>query len=556
MPVLDWIGKEAVLNHDKEIPFRLLKKIKSYSVGNDSQNLIIHGDNLEALKSLMPYYQNKIRCIYIDPPYNTGQDKWKYSDRVDSPKIRKWLGKTVGGESEDLSRHDKWLCMMLPRLKLLKELLSDSGVIFISIDENEEHHLRLLCDEIFGSQNFVEKIVWNKRIPKNDKGIGNIHEYVLLYVKNNLNRHEFKMPKEGISKVYDFVKILKKKKIPIKEAEEKLKKFYEKKGFDRGITLYCNLDENYGIWGKINVSWPNAKNGPRYDVLHPKTKKPTKVPNNGWRYKESTMNNYLDYENTVERFDNSFVCGQVWFAKDEKTQPSYIQYLDNVNNFLFRSIISLKSSGGSELDEILPGHGFPHPKTHQLIKMFLQTFDEKDFFVLDSFAGSGTTGHAVLELNKEDGGKRKFILVEIEPEICKNITSQRVKKVIKGYDDISGTGGGFQYAVLDKKLFDSDGRINKTCTFEELATYVYFTETKTILNTKKNSKTLLGIYNDTEYHLIFNEIGKNNLDRKFLTSLNQQQNKVIYADKCMLDDNILEKHNTIFKQIPYEVRVF
>jgi adenine specific DNA methylase Mod len=235
MPSLNWIGKEAVTNHDKEVPFRLLKKVKTASVGEDSQNLIVHGDNLEALKALMPYYFGKIKCIYIDPPYNTGKEEWIYNDKVNSAKIKKWLGKVVGPSSEDLTNHDKWLCMMYPRLKLLRDLLSDDGLVFVSIDENEEHHLRLLMDEIFGAANFIEKIIWNKRIPKNDKGIGNIHEYILLYAKNGLLKHKLVMPKEGIDDVYEFVADLKKKQVPIPEAEKKLKQFYNKKGYDRGI---------------------------------------------------------------------------------------------------------------------------------------------------------------------------------------------------------------------------------------------------------------------------------------------------------------------------------
>lgn len=141
MATLNWIGKEAVANHDKEVPFKLLEKIPSASVGKESKNLIIHGDNLEGLKALMPFYQGKVKCIYIDPPYNTGTEKWIYNDRVNSPKIKEWLGKVVGGDSEDLARHDKWLCMMLPRLNLLKALLAPDGVIFVSIDENEIHNL-------------------------------------------------------------------------------------------------------------------------------------------------------------------------------------------------------------------------------------------------------------------------------------------------------------------------------------------------------------------------------------------------------------------------------
>ncbi|GAI95397.1 unnamed protein product, partial [marine sediment metagenome] len=185
MPTLNWIGKEAVVNHDKEVPFRLLKKVKAHSVGQNSQNLIIHGDNLEALKALMPYYQGRIKYIYIDPPYNTGNEKWVYNDKVNSPKIKKWLGKVVGAESEDLCRHDKWLCMMYPRLKLLRDLLSDDGVIFVSIDDNEVHHLRMLMDEIWRQDNFITEIVWQKKTGASDaKGIAIITEYVCCYVKS------------------------------------------------------------------------------------------------------------------------------------------------------------------------------------------------------------------------------------------------------------------------------------------------------------------------------------------------------------------------------------
>ena len=150
MPTLNWIGKEAVINHHNDVPFRTLDK--KYTFGNDaSDNKIIHGDNLEALKALLSEYEGRIKCIYIDPPYNTGNENWVYNDNVNSPKIRKWLGQVVGKEAEDLTRHDKWLCMMYPRLKLLQKLLSDDGAIFISIDDNEQTNLKLMCDEIFGS---------------------------------------------------------------------------------------------------------------------------------------------------------------------------------------------------------------------------------------------------------------------------------------------------------------------------------------------------------------------------------------------------------------------
>lgn len=552
MPLLNWIGKEAVVNHDKEVPFRLLKKVKGVSVGEDSQNLIVHGDNLEGLKALMPYYYGKIKCIYIDPPYNTGKEEWVYNDKVNSAKINKWFGKVVGPSSEDLTSHDKWLCMMYPRLKLLKDLLSDDGLIFVSIDEVEEHHLRVMMDEIFGANNFIEKIVWNKRIPKNDKGIGNIHEYILLYAKNSSLKHKLKMPKEGLDDVYEFVSDLKKKKVPIPEAEKLLKQFYKKKGYDRGITLYCNLDDQYRIWGKINVSWPNSDKGPRYDVIHPLTNKPARVPDNGWRYKQETLDGYLKCDAPFIRHDGSVVCGRIWFAKDEKTQPSFIQYLDDVNDFLFRSIISVKSSGNEELKEHIEGKVFPHPKTYNLIEKLIQSVEGEDFIVLDSFAGSGTTAEAVIRLNSISGN-RKFILIEMEDNIAKDITAERVKCAIKKYD----YKDGFEYCELDKPLFNEHGQIEESCDFNQFATYIYFTETQKNIDKKEIDGNFIGEDGTTEYYLVYKEPKQNVLDKSLIKKLKKTENKkVVYADRCMLDDDTLKEFNLVFKQIPYEVKVY
>ena len=161
MPSLNWIGKEAVVNHHRQVPYHLLRCDNSLSCGDaDSGNLLVEGDNLLALKALLPYYAGQVKCIYIDPPYNTGNENWVYNDNVNSPEIRKWLGKVVGAEAEDLSHHDKWLCMMYPRLALFKDFLREDGAIFISIDDNEVHNMRLLMDEIFGARNFVATIIW------------------------------------------------------------------------------------------------------------------------------------------------------------------------------------------------------------------------------------------------------------------------------------------------------------------------------------------------------------------------------------------------------------
>src|SRR3989338_5510293 len=186
MTKINWIGKEKIVNHDKEVPFRLLKKNKALSLGI-SENLIVEGDNLEALKALMPYYVGKVKCIYIDPPYNTGNEGWVYNDNVNSPKIKQWIGKVVGSEGEDLTRHDKWLCMMYPRLKLLRDLLRDDGIIFISIDDNESHNLRSLMDEIFGSSNFITSFVWKKKgTSTNVAGVqvSSLFDYQVCYAKS------------------------------------------------------------------------------------------------------------------------------------------------------------------------------------------------------------------------------------------------------------------------------------------------------------------------------------------------------------------------------------
>ncbi|HKZ85550.1 MAG TPA: site-specific DNA-methyltransferase [Anaerolineae bacterium] len=186
MPTLDWIGRSAVVEHHKQVPFRLLKCDPKLSHGDaESGNLLIQGDNLEALKALLPYYAGQVKCIYIDPPYNTGNENWIYNDNVNSAHMREWLGKVVGGEGEDLSRHDKWLCMMYPRFTLLWQLLSNEGVIFISIDDTEVSHLRLILDEIFGEKNFIANIVWQKKqSPQNDAiNLSDMHDHILVYAK-------------------------------------------------------------------------------------------------------------------------------------------------------------------------------------------------------------------------------------------------------------------------------------------------------------------------------------------------------------------------------------
>lgn len=426
---------------------KTLRPCREESVDFDNtENLYIEGDNLEVLKLLQETYLGKIKMIYIDPPYNTGND-FVYTDDF-SQSTEEYLENS--GQFDDEGNrlvknldsngrfHTDWLNMIYPRLKLSKDLLADDGVIFISADDNEIENLKKMCDEIFGRSCFVDCITWNKRVPKNDnKGIGNIHEYILVYNKSSLSSRQFTMLKDGLQEIYDLLETLKKRKTPIEEAEKELRNLYSKKGYDRGITLYNNLDDNYEPWGKINVSWPNAETfGPRYDVIHPATNKPTKVPDRGWRWNETTFSSQLDYANVKKRFDGSYVCGNIWFASDENTQPSSIKYLKDVSRMLLRSIISLKSDGGIEVEKIFDGKSFfSYPKPVSLLRLLLNSIEEKEDYILDFFSGSATTAHAVMKLNAEDNRKRKFIMVQL-PEV----TDEKSEAYKAGYKNICEIG--------------------------------------------------------------------------------------------------------------------
>ncbi|WP_298367583.1 site-specific DNA-methyltransferase [uncultured Lutibacter sp.] len=582
MPTLHWIGKEKVISHHQDVPYRVLDHKYGFTAEKGEQenptqsgNKIIHGDNLEALKSLLPEYEGKIKCIYIDPPYNTGKESWTYNDNVNHPKIKEWLNKTLKAKEQDkvasigvddLTRHDKWLCMMYPRLQLLHKLLADDGVIFISIDENEVHNLRSILDEIFGVNNFIEQLIWNKRVPKNDKGIGNIHEYILLYSKKNSKSHRFTQLKEGLDDVFELISKHKKKRTDLLETKNELNKLFKKNGYDRGITLYNNLDSNYNLFGKINLSWPNGQTyGPRFDILHPITKKPCNVPDRGWRWKKETFDEYLDYENIEELADGSFKCGKIWFAKNEKTQPSSIKYLNEVKDFLLRSIISLKSSGSIDLEGIFEKGKFDYPKPVNLMKLLINSFNDKNSIILDSFAGSGTTAHAVLNLNKEDGGNRKFIVVEME-DYANEITAERVKRVTKGYGKdrkaVEGTGGAFDYYELGLPLFNDSQNLNEEVGIKKIREYIWFSETRTpftavIPSAVEESHYFLGKKDESVYYFIYEKDKLTTLDFDALELIKTKgEQYIVYADNCLLPKEFMAKNNIIFKKIPRDITRF
>lgn len=431
---LEWPGKrEAIVTAN--IPTNnTLRPVREDSVDFDTtENIYIEGDNLEVLKLLQESYLNKIKMIYIDPPYNTGKD-FVYKDNFAKSGEEELLesgqkdeyGHRLQVNPETSGRyHSDWLSMMYPRLKLARNLLTEDGVIFISVNNYEIHNIRKICDEIYGEKNFIECVTWNKRVPKNDKGIGNIHEYILIYVKNSNLEHIFKMPKDGLDEIFELTSKLKKSKTPLNDAEKEIKKFYKKKYFDRGITLYNSLDIEYNLWGKINMSWPNANTfGPRYDVLHPILKQPVKVPERGWRWKEDTFLKEVDYDNIIELHDGSYLCGRIWFAKDLNTQPSSVKYLHEVNEMLLRSIISTKSDGGIETETLFQNKSiFSYPKPTSLIKSLIESIDLKDGIVLDFFSGSATTAHSVLNFNSIFKKNLKFIMVQLPENLNDSLNS-------------------------------------------------------------------------------------------------------------------------------------
>jgi len=530
MPTLHWIGKDKVINHHLDVPFKVLEH--SYGFDNGTQtnqetnsgNKIIHGDNLEALKALLPEYEGRIKCIYIDPPYNTGNESWVYNDNVNDPKIKKWLGQVVGKESEDLSRHDKWLCMMYPRLKLLHKLLSNDGAIFISIDDNEQANLKLICDEIFGGGNFVTNIIWEKNYsPRNDaKYFSASHDFVVAYVKSKISWKRNLAPRT-----------------------DKQNKFYK-----------YNDNDGRGFWRPDNVLVKSFSESGVFGI---------KNPNNGKVYFPPKGSCYRFNE---EKSKQMLAENRFYFGKDGKGKPQFKRYLSEVNDGVVPQTIwkydevSHNQEGKKELNKIIEGNVFDSPKPYQLIERVLQIATNSNDIILDSFAGSGTTAHAVLNLNKQDEGNRKFILIEME-DYADSITAERVKRVIKGYGTTEGTGGSFDFYELGQPMFLEDGNLNELVGVEKIRQYVYYTETKTPLSEprfsglKDEHDSFLGVSNDTAYYFHYDTDGITTLNHAFLASIKTKAEQyVVYADNCLLTKDFMTKHHIIFKKIPRDITRF
>lgn len=522
MPVLEWIGKSKVVNHHLDVPYCVLDRKYSYDENgrheedNGSENMIIHGDNLLALKSLLPQYEGRIKCIYIDPPYNTGNENWVYNDNVNDPRIKKWLGEVVGKEGEDLSRHDKWLCMMYPRLKLLYRLLAEDGFIFISIDVFEYANLKYLMDEIFGLSNFRNCIAVRRGIKNVQAQFETLqslalgHEFIYLYSKTR----QAKLPK--LSKNFD-----------IKKAG-KWDTFW--RGTDRPTMRY----EIFGF-----------------------------TPNSGqWRWEvgraSKAMTNYEkylnDYSSTMS-IDDYYI--EHLMATNEKLDFVRKNETGTIQYYVPPQTGKLLSDNW--MDIMLSGSfaGFDTEKNVLLIERIIKWITSSNDIILDAFAGSGTTAHAVLNMNKQDGGYRKFIMIEMM-DYSDTITAERIKRVIDGYGEekkaVSGTGGSFSYYELGAPIFSGDN-LNEEIGEDEIRKYVYFTETKQPLETRKEDEPYyMGTYMDVSYYFNYEKDRITTLNRDFLhTVKTKSDGYVMYADLCTLSQRELENWHITFKKIPRDI---
>ena len=530
MPTLDFKGKQLVYSHHHLVPYRPLvpHPDKSLNPAASDDNLIIHGDNLHALKALLPRYAGRVKCIYIDPPYNTGNEGWVYNDKVNSPLLKEWFKSHSPVDGEDLERHDKWLCMMWPRLHLLKELLADDGAIFISIDDHEQHHLRMLMDEIFEGENFISNLVWQKKFsPQNDaKHFSDNHDFILCYAKSKAGWQI----------------------IPLPRTEKQDERYENPDNDPRGAWTSSGLDvKTYSAEYDFPITTPSGR------VVNP-------PPGSCWRY-------------SPRRFEELVRDGRIWFGPNGNNVPRIKRFLSGVKQGITPMTlwtyqeVGHTQSATQEINRI--GTSFANPKPHTLIDRILRIATGPNAIVLDSFAGSGTTAHAVLALNKEDGGNRKFILVECE-DYADSTTAERVRRVINGVPTArdkslqEGLGGSFTYCTLGDPI-DVEGMLTGEALpdYSSLAAYLLHTSAGLAVSgelTPQNAEGLFYATDTLDYYLLYRP------ELEWLRSqeaiLKEEQVRrihavgkkaVVFAADKYIGQRTLTDLNITFCQIPYEL---
>ena len=533
MPTLEFKGKQHIYAHHLTVPYRPLEpdETRSCNPTDTDDNLIIHGDSLHALKALLPRYANRIKCIYIDPPYNTGNEGWIYNDNVNSSLIQQWLTENAPVDNEDMERHDKWLCMMWPRLHLLKELLAEDGIIFISIDDNEVHHLKMLMDEIFGEKNFFAILTRRAMhtVRNSSKDFNHNADYTLVYAKEKSWFGEDKS--RYIRYITD-----KSTKYPHDDNDGRGKYKLDPLSARNYYTPYTFTFENGVVWSPPSGRYPS--------------------------YSQDTLRS-MEREGRID-FSGNEPRAKRYLSEVQEGQPPDV--------FLSPEIVGFNKEGTSELRNIFGEGGvFPQPKPVKFIKFLLELLRSKDAIILDSFAGSGTTAHAVLALNKEDSGNRKFILIECE-DYADTITTERVRRVINGVPDArdealrEGLGGSFTYCTLGKPI-----EVETMLTGEALPSYaalaanlLYTTSGVSVGADTLEPKSADGLFHSddkNDYYLIYKPdleyLRSNaailNLERaeRIRDASNQNSRKaIVYAAGNYIGQRELTQMGIIFCQLP------
>lgn len=552
MPTLQFKGRNIIWNHHLTVPYHTLDEdaTLSFDPAKGEGNIIVEGDNLTALKALLPQYAGKIDCIYIDPPYNTGDDNgqgkgWIYNDNVNSPLIKEWIKKEVG--VEDLARHDKWLCMIVPRLKLLRELLKNSGYIFISMDYHELSNLKNILDEIMEENNFIEIFCWTKTStpPSLASKSRRTIEYILCYQneKNSekLNGEELEGGDQPLLNTGNAVRTL---VFPKEKLKFNLDGEYQKGTYDR-VELLNSVNVVNGFADK--------------DI---KIKGEFKWSDDFFKKEISEGTTFIAKTRKLSirfiRVDEGGFKAPNNLIKEKYTSPTIDKPDNNVGT---------NESASTELELLFGKKVFDFPKPVSLIKYLIGVCSDTNSIILDSFAGSGTTGQAVLELNKEDGGNRKFILVqmteatEAEPDknIARDITAERIKRAITKYD----LNSGFAYYKLGTAIDAETLLQGDLPTYEQFAKYVFYLCTGQHHSKPKEIKPkdyFVGNAGNTAIYLIYEQDFEKLTQLALNLSLAEKFRKasankpvVVYAPACFLDEEYLQDFNMQFVSIPYNL---
>ncbi len=501
MPTLSWLGKEQAIKQAAQVPYRLLEHDPALSYGDaDTQNMLIQGDNLEALKALLPYYAGQVKCIYIDPPYNTQNAFEHYDDNLE---------------------HSTWLSLMYPRLELLRQLLSEDGSIWISIDDDESHYLKVICDEVFGRKNFVANVIWEKKYsPQNDaKWLSDSHDHILAYAKTKDTWRPNLLPRT--------LEMNKRYKNPD--------------------------DDPRGPWKSSDLSVKTYSASTDYPITTPTGRIVNPPKGYCWRYSQ-------------ENFEKMVSENRIWFGNSGNNVPSIKRFLSEVQQgsvsktIWNRSEVDDNQKAKRESREFNDSDVFATPKPERLIQRILTLATNPGDLVLDSFLGSGTTAAVAHKMG------RRYIGIEIGEHAVTHC-APRLQQVVDGEQGgISSEvnwqgGGGFRFYRLGQPVFVESGRINPAVRFHTLAAHIWFAETGAPLPENQQGP-LLGVHGEVGYYLLFNGIlgdktvnGGNVLTRPLLKQLPPHEGpRVIYGEACRLSAASLKSLRITFKHIPYDIK--